>query len=232
LAERLGAAVVVIHHATKGSQANKAVTDMGAGGGAQSRAADAHLILRQHKVEGAVVVEAVVRSWPPMPPFVIKWNDPGWVLAPDLDPADLLRPSGKRTKETAPEDEQEPKPKEWTVEEFVEGVMTTTPRIKEDIIAAGRSLGLSKAASESLFKRGISAERIHRWIVGVSQSHRYASIPQPASGEGEGASDPPPPVPQAPGGCGGGRAHPPPPPPPSTTSEQTPDGHDDWTEVR
>jgi hypothetical protein len=44
IADKLGAAVVLVHHSTKGSQAEKAVTDVGAGGGAQARAADTHLI--------------------------------------------------------------------------------------------------------------------------------------------------------------------------------------------
>ena len=36
---------------------------MGAGAGAQSRATDTHMVLRDHSEPGCVVVEAVTRSW-------------------------------------------------------------------------------------------------------------------------------------------------------------------------
>ena len=45
-ADSLRSCFVLIHHSTKGIQSGKAVTDVGAGAGAQSRAADSHLILR------------------------------------------------------------------------------------------------------------------------------------------------------------------------------------------
>jgi RecA-family ATPase len=48
-ADRLGCCFVAIHHASKGSQAEKSVTDVGAGAGSMSRAADTHLILRPHE---------------------------------------------------------------------------------------------------------------------------------------------------------------------------------------
>ena len=46
-ASRLQCAFVLIHHTSKGNQSGKAVTDVGAGAGSQSRAADAHLVLRR-----------------------------------------------------------------------------------------------------------------------------------------------------------------------------------------
>lgn len=39
------AAFVLVHHTSKGGQANKSVTDVGSGAGAQSRSPDAHLTL-------------------------------------------------------------------------------------------------------------------------------------------------------------------------------------------
>jgi hypothetical protein len=84
-----GAAFVLIHHATKGGQADKDVTDVGAGAGSQSRAADTHLILRPHEEEGCVVLEAAVRSWPPVDPITLRWRFPVWTVADDLDPAAL-----------------------------------------------------------------------------------------------------------------------------------------------
>lgn len=57
-AARLGCSFVLIHHATKGSQASKAITDVGAG--AQSRATDTHLVLRAHEETDVIVLDAAV----------------------------------------------------------------------------------------------------------------------------------------------------------------------------
>lgn len=89
-ANRLGATWVNIHHASKGDQATKGVTDVGAGAGSQSRAADTHLIIRPHEQEGVAVLEAVVRSFPPVERLAIRWEFPLWTLATDADPRRLL----------------------------------------------------------------------------------------------------------------------------------------------
>lgn len=90
-AGRTGSAVVLIHHASKGSQSDKDVTDVGSGAGAQSRAADAHLVLRPHREEGAAVLDAALRSFAPIEPLALRWEFPVWVPAEDLDPEDLKR---------------------------------------------------------------------------------------------------------------------------------------------
>jgi len=90
----VGFAAVV--HSTKGNQSDKSVTDVGAGGGAQSRATDTHLVMRSHQEPGCVVVDAAVRSWAPIEPFTIRWGFPLWVPADDLDPQDLARQPTKQ----------------------------------------------------------------------------------------------------------------------------------------
>lgn len=72
------AAVVVVHHASKGSQSDKKLTDVGAGAGAQSRAADCHMVLREHEEEGTYVLDAAVRSFPPVKPMALRWKFPIW----------------------------------------------------------------------------------------------------------------------------------------------------------
>lgn len=89
IAGQLNCAFVLIHHTTKGNQANKSVTDMGAGAGSQSRAADAHIVLRRHTEPDAVVLEAVVRSFPPVRPIGLRWQFPVWVYDPNLDVTSL-----------------------------------------------------------------------------------------------------------------------------------------------
>lgn len=78
LAARLRCAFVVIHHASKGAQGEKAVTDVGSGAGAMSRAADTHLVIRPHETEGYSVLDAATRSFPPLEPLSIYFEHPVW----------------------------------------------------------------------------------------------------------------------------------------------------------
>ncbi len=77
---QLGCCFVLIHHSSKGNQSGKAVTDVRTGAGSQSRATDTHLIPRPHEEPGAVVVDAAVRSWPPIEPRCLRWEFPVFQL--------------------------------------------------------------------------------------------------------------------------------------------------------
>lgn len=92
-ARKTNAAVVLVHHATKGDQSSKDITDVGSGSGMQSRAADTHLILRQHEEGNCVVMDAETRSFPPIEPVVLRWSYPLWVPDQAANPASL---SGSR----------------------------------------------------------------------------------------------------------------------------------------
>ena len=81
VADTLGAAFMFVHHSSKGEQADKAVTDVGAGAGSQSRATDSHIILRPHEEKGAFVLEAAVRSFEPVEQLCLRWKYPTWTLA-------------------------------------------------------------------------------------------------------------------------------------------------------
>ena len=88
-AKQVGCSFVLIHHTSKGNQSQKSITDVGAGAGSQSRAADTHLILREHKDDGYLVLEAVVRSFPRQEPIVLQMAFP--LMVPDYgrSPEDL-----------------------------------------------------------------------------------------------------------------------------------------------
>jgi hypothetical protein len=96
---RLNAAWINVHHASKGDQAAKIVSDIGAGAGSQSRAADAHLIIRPHELDGVGVLEAVVRSFPPVEPLAIRWDFPVWHLDTEADPRNLRRPRERKIRD-------------------------------------------------------------------------------------------------------------------------------------
>ena len=85
-AKSVNGAFILVHHTTKGSQVGKAVTDIGAGAGSQSRAADTHLVLLKHLEPDAIVLKGVTRSFPPCAPFCLRQSFPIWQLDPTLDP--------------------------------------------------------------------------------------------------------------------------------------------------
>lgn len=138
-AESTGAAWFVVHHSSKGNQGEKSVTDVGAGAGAQSRAADTHLILREHEEPGHVVMEAAVRSFPPLAPVGLEWTFPLWRPALTIDPKAL---KGRR-----------PANEERQVEKDLSGI----ERIRKALAKGGmtvrqvrRETGFSKARAERL----------------------------------------------------------------------------------
>jgi len=106
-AGKTDAAWVLIHHASKGQQGDKAVTDVGAGAGAQSRAADTHLVLREHQEPGHVVLDAAVRSFPPIASLVLRWVFPVWVLADgNVDPSKLVGATNRQEVRQAKKDRE------------------------------------------------------------------------------------------------------------------------------
>jgi hypothetical protein len=59
------------------------------------------LILRQHEQPDAIVLDAAVRSWPPIEPRCFRFAFPTFMPAEDLDPLDLKpeRPRRKKQRE-------------------------------------------------------------------------------------------------------------------------------------
>lgn len=100
-AAETGAAIMCIHHSTKGIQSGKRVTDVGAGAGSQSRAADCHLVLREHEDDGCAVLDAAVRSFPPVGSAVLRWEFPLWNVDEDGDPSRLkgLNPKAEKQRD-------------------------------------------------------------------------------------------------------------------------------------
>lgn len=86
-AKKMDCPVVLVHHSTKGDQSGKSVTDVGSGGGSQSRAVDLHMTIRPHQQPGLAVLEGAVRSFAPIGPMTLRWNWPIWSVANDVEPA-------------------------------------------------------------------------------------------------------------------------------------------------
>ena len=101
-AEYLKCAFVLIHHSSKGNQALKSVTDVGSGAGAQSRAADTHLIIRPHEFEDTFVMESAIRSWAPIEPMPLRWEWPLFIPVENVDVTKLLIPGQNNSGEKNP----------------------------------------------------------------------------------------------------------------------------------
>jgi len=89
LADRLRLAFMAVHHANKGDQAGKDSRDVGSGGSAQTRAVDAHIVLRPHTEPDCAVVHVNNNTFRACPPFCLRWEFPLARLAPELDPGDM-----------------------------------------------------------------------------------------------------------------------------------------------
>jgi hypothetical protein len=176
LADRLGCSFVLIHHSTKGNQSTKAVTDVGAGAGSQSRATDTHLVLRPHEEPGAVVLDAAVRSWPPIDPMVLRWLFPLWKAAPELDPAMLKSEKPKRKTKS---DDADVLPDEQ-VRDFVTRFLSDEPKSRSAILREATVAGLSSRRAQELLRWAVDMELAFHWGGGRYRPSRYATVPKPA----------------------------------------------------
>ncbi|MBI1374081.1 MAG: AAA family ATPase [Phycisphaera sp.] len=175
-ADRLGCSFVLIHHTTKGNQSAKSVTDVGAGAGSQSRATDTHMVLRPHEEDDAVVVDAAVRSWPPVAPRCLRWSFPVWSPADDLDPAQLRSDGGRKRSE---------KKDEWSPESFVEAFVDDEPATRSAIISKAIRAGLSRWAADNLLRTADSDGLVLRHGTGKrNQPSTYQRPGTPGSAPG------------------------------------------------
>ena len=141
-AGQTGATIIVVHHASKGNQGGKSVTDVGAGAGSQARAVDCHLVIREHEQEGGFVVEAACRSFAPIKPFCIRKDFPIWQRADDLDPSQVKQERRGRGDRQKKEEEAQPI-QPWSVERFVREFITDQPRKQKLIENYAHDAGLS-----------------------------------------------------------------------------------------
>ena len=153
-ADLLKCSFVLIHHTSKGNQSMKSITDVGAGAGTQARATDSHFVLRHHEEPGVVVVEAVVRSWPPLAPYCLRWNFPVWMPDRELDPARLL--GMKQERHITPRKDMEPG-------EFVSIFFHETPISQAQAFENASREGLSQRRIGQLLNLAVEAGLLYRW---------------------------------------------------------------------
>lgn len=174
-ADHLGSAFTLVHHASKGNQSAKSVTDVGSGAGSQSRAADTHLVLRPHAEENVFVLEAAVRSFPPVAPRCLRWQFPTFTVADDLDPTDLQKPNAKQKKPEPPKEE----PAKWDAERFVKAYGTKEPQPQLVVLDKARKDGLSDRLATILLNTAIE----YGWLFrhGTKVATVAPTPPEPAA---------------------------------------------------
>ncbi len=178
-AERLRCVFILIHHASKGNQSGKAVADVGSGAGAIGRATDTHVVLRGHEQLGAVVLEAAVRSFPPLAPRCLRWAFPVWVDAPDLDPADLLPAGGRKKPKPEQSPERAPDPP-WSPERFAGTFLAATPRSKACVVTLAEEAGLPARRAERLLTAALETGLAFPWADPADRRRvTFATIRQP-----------------------------------------------------
>jgi hypothetical protein len=69
-----GAALVYVHHGTKGESGDRQAIDRAAGSGVLARDVDCLISLVNHIDDGLLVVEQIARSYAPKDSFVIRWD--------------------------------------------------------------------------------------------------------------------------------------------------------------
>lgn len=179
-ASHLQAAIFVVHHTSKGIQGSKGVTDVGAGAGAQSRAADTHIVLRQHEQPGVIVFDAVNRSFMPVQAACWRLDYPIFVGEPLQDPSALKREGkGRGKKDDTP---KPPKPEPWTYERFASRFITQEPKTLAKFQAEAGAERVSARQVKDLLDQAVAMKAAYEWaaVGGANGTRkRWATVPQP-----------------------------------------------------
>jgi len=171
MASRLRTAIAVVHHSSKGDQSYKSVSDIGAGAGAQSRAADTHLVLRPHAEKGAMSVDAITRSFPPTEAIVVRRNGFLFEVASELDPKNFKRSSRNSRRASPPK-------REWTTREFATEVVGDTGLTKDEVKQRAKKLGMRLNVAERLLGEAEANGYVRRHAPDAVTKHRFYAEPE------------------------------------------------------
>jgi hypothetical protein len=96
LAVQSTAATIFAHHFSKGAQGSKFAIDRMSGSGVLARDPDAIAILSEHQEEDAYICETILRAFPALPPFGLRWDFPQLKPCADLDVEGIRQPGRKK----------------------------------------------------------------------------------------------------------------------------------------
>src|SRR5689334_5911093 len=102
LAVSTGAAVALANHYAKGNAAAKEAMDRISGSGVFARDPDSLVTFTRHEEDNAYTIDTILRNFPPVKLFVVRWDWPVFMRADELDPK-RLRAAGGRAAEYTPD---------------------------------------------------------------------------------------------------------------------------------
>jgi hypothetical protein len=149
-AEKVGSSLIVVHHFAKGLHGEKNATDLGAGAGAQSRAADTHLGILEHSEGGVAVIKAAVRSFRAPEPFCARFKYPKWEAAPGFSPDDArTTQDGTARKAGGTDSRKEAQEAAWSATL----ASMTTPMDLTEIMALAQIKGVERTGRDKTLTR-------------------------------------------------------------------------------
>jgi regulatory protein RepA len=169
LSNETGAAVSYTHHFAKGLAAGKDHIDRASGSGVFARHADGIITLTAHEEENAFTFEATFRNFPPLKPFVLRWEYPLMLPDYDADPKKLKNKPGAKPK--------------YTVADILECLTDGMTTGEWERVAIGQ-LGLVHSTFANLKRQAEAEERLEQKDKGWFRKPKILSY-TPLTGESE-----------------------------------------------
>lgn len=136
VAERTGAAVVFVHHDSKGVSGDRLIQDRGAGSGILARDYDCAIAITSHQKGGELkVVETIKRNYPPEPTSSVLWDNGVFSLSDEAPVVMTSRSSNKNPTTDKP------------VEGFLEHVVECLGKAESGVLNKGRLLAAIKESA-------------------------------------------------------------------------------------
>jgi hypothetical protein len=170
IAHQANAAIVVVHHTTKGPQSKKSTTDIGSGHGVISRSPDTHVTLlaidetQDHVTQARLT--AVTRSFPPPPPT----GAPVWHVESSVGQGD------QRAIAEAQDVEEARRFADQCATDSAESRAIITARHRQFVTSNGKPS--SKAYASLLFEKALNAGYIAKVPGPDNRSFRYRRTPK------------------------------------------------------
>jgi hypothetical protein len=149
IAARHDCAIAMVHHASKGDQSSKSITDVGSGAGALTRATDTHVILRPHEEDGCAVMEAVCRSHKQPEAKSLRFEFPLWSVDETIPP-EVRAPKSDQDRKNAKSNQEADK---MVLDHLEKEVTATTGEIR-------KATGLSYDRTNRTLRRLEDSEKI------------------------------------------------------------------------
>ena len=152
LAVDTGAAVSFGAHYSKGNQAGTEAIDRISGSGVFARDPDSILNFTRHEEQDAFTVDATLRNFKPIEPFVVRWQYPLMRRDESLDPAKLKQAGGR--------------PKVHTVEKLIGCLKGRKLKIQNWLKRAGSETGISKTRFYALLEEARKFPQVKQTVAG------------------------------------------------------------------